>query len=138
VNLTSVFNSAKAELPHIIKSGGGSIVNIASLAGVIGEPNFPAYVASKHGVVGLSKSIAIDYGKQGVRCNAVCPSFAQTPMTLEGFPDQKVWDKIAKRNPTGKLVTAEDVANTVVYLLSPRSGSVNGGTHVVDAGVSIT
>ncbi len=135
INLTGVFNSMKAELPHLLARGAGAIVNMASLAGVLAEEAFPAYIASKHGVIGLTKSCALDYGPRGIVCNAVCPSFVKTPMTLAGITDPAVWDHIAAQHPLHRLVTAEEVAETVAFLLSATG--ITGGTHLVDAGVSV-
>jgi NAD(P)-dependent dehydrogenase (short-subunit alcohol dehydrogenase family) len=134
VNLTGVFLSLKAELPHMLKNGGGHIVNLASMAGVASESNMAAYTASKHGVVGLTKSVALDYGKQGIRCNAVCPSMVKTPMTMAGIPPE-AWDLIEAANPTGKLVTKDQVAATVAFLLSEESAGSTGSVHLVDGGI---
>jgi NAD(P)-dependent dehydrogenase (short-subunit alcohol dehydrogenase family) len=136
VNLTGVFNSLKAELPHILDAGGGSIVNMASLAGILAQPGQPAYIAAKHGVVGLTKATAVEFGRLGVRCNAVCPSFIRTPMA-EGLPDDPAfWAGIEKRHPTGRLVTAEEVADIVLFLLSSRSGAMTGSVHLADGGIA--
>jgi NAD(P)-dependent dehydrogenase (short-subunit alcohol dehydrogenase family) len=136
VNLTGVFNSLRAQLPHLLSTGGGSIVNVASMAGVLSDYNHPAYTASKHGVVGLTKSVALDYGAKGIRCNALCPSFVKTPMTLAGITDPKVWEEIGRMHPIGRLVTAEEVAEVASFLLSSRSGGMTGSAHLVDGGVA--
>jgi NAD(P)-dependent dehydrogenase (short-subunit alcohol dehydrogenase family) len=136
VNLTGVFNSIRAELPHLLATGGSSIVNVASMAGVLSDYNHPAYTASKHGVVGLTKSVALDYGAKGIRCNALCPSFVKTPMTLAGIQDPKVWEDIGRMHPIGRLVTAVEVAEVATFLLSSRSGGMTGSTHLVDGGVA--
>lgn len=135
VNLTGVFLSMKAELPYLLARGAGSIVNMASMAGVLAEEALPAYIASKHGVVGLTKSCALDYGPHGIVCNAVCPSFVKTPMTLAGITDPAVWEFIAAQHPLRRLVTAEEVAETVAFLLS--TSGINGTTHLVDGGISV-
>lgn len=135
INLTGVFNSLRAEIPHLLAAGGGAIVNMASVAGVLAEEAMPAYIASKHGVIGLTKSCALDYGAQGIRCNAVCPSFVKTPMTLGGITDPAVWDHIAASHPIRRLVTAEEVAETVLFLLT--TGGITGGTFMVDGGVTV-
>jgi NAD(P)-dependent dehydrogenase (short-subunit alcohol dehydrogenase family) len=136
INLTGVFNSLRAELPHLLSGRSSSIVNVASMAGVLSDYNHPAYTASKHGVVGLTKSVALDYGAKGIRCNALCPSFVKTPMTLAGIPDPKVWEEIARMHPIGRLVTAEEVAEVATFLLSSRSGGMTGSAHLVDGGVA--
>jgi NAD(P)-dependent dehydrogenase (short-subunit alcohol dehydrogenase family) len=136
VNLTGTFNSLKAELPYLVGAG-GSIVNMASLAGVLAEANLPAYIASKHGVIGLTKSVAFDYGALAVRCNAVCPSFVKTPMTLAGIPDPAIWEAIAQRHPMRRLVTTDEVAEMTVFLLSDRSSAITGGAHLVDCGIAM-
>ncbi len=136
INLTGVYNSIRAELPHLLSAGGGSIVNMSSMAGVASELNMPAYTASKHGVVGLTKSVALDYGAQGIRCNAVCPSFVKTPMTLAGMPDPKTWEAIDRLHPIGRAVTAEEVAEVTTFLLSSRAGGMTGSVHLVDGGIA--
>lgn len=136
VNLTSVFLCMKAQLPLMLASGGGSIVNMASLAGLLAEEALPAYIASKHGVVGLTKSVAIDYGKQNIRCNAVCPSFIKTPMVESGFPDPAFWQKMGDMHPIGRMVTAEEVADIATFLLSKRAGGMTGSVHLADGGAA--
>lgn len=135
INLTGVFNSLRAEIPHLIAAGGGAIVNMSSVAGVAAEEALPAYIASKHGVIGLTKSCALDYGAEGICCNAVCPSFVKTPMTLAGITDPAIWEHIAASHPIRRLVTAEEVAETVVFLLT--TGGITGGTFLVDGGVTV-
>jgi NAD(P)-dependent dehydrogenase (short-subunit alcohol dehydrogenase family) len=134
VNLTGVFNSLRAELPHILEAGGGSIVNMASVSGLLAQPQATAYIAAKHGVVGLTKATAIDFGRRGVRCNAVCPSYVRTPMTKT--LDEAVFQQMAQHHPIGRLVTAEEVADVAVFLLSPRSGGMTGSVHLLDGGLA--
>ena len=134
VNLTGVFNSLKAELPHILDAGGGSIVNMASVAGLLAQPQAVAYIAAKHGVVGLTKSTAVDFGRRGVRCNAVCPSYVRTPMTET--LDEAVFQQMAQQHPIGRLVTAEEVADVAIFLLSSRSGGMTGSVHLLDGGLT--
>jgi NAD(P)-dependent dehydrogenase (short-subunit alcohol dehydrogenase family) len=133
VNLTGVFNSLKAELPHILDAGGGSIVNMASVSGLLAQPQAVAYIAAKHGVVGLTKATAIDFGRRGVRCNAVCPSYVRTPMTKT--LDEAVFQQMEQHHPIGRLVTAAEVADVAIFLLSPRSAGVTGSVHLVDGGI---
>ena len=136
VNLSSVFYCMKAQIPLLLASGGGSIVNMASMAGVLGEPYLPAYIASKHGVVGLTKSVAVDYGPAGIRCNAVCPSFIRTPMTVAGFPDPAFWERVEQMHPIRRTVTVSEVANVAAFLLSDLSGGMTGSVHLADGGIA--
>lgn len=134
VNLTGVWACMRAQIPHMLANGGGSIVNMASMAGVLGEEAMAPYVASKHGVVGLTKVAALDYGKQGIRCNAVCPSYIRTPLALGGIPPEQ-WAVIDAMHPIGRTVTPEEVAHCTVFLLSDKSGGMTGSTHWLDGGV---
>jgi NAD(P)-dependent dehydrogenase (short-subunit alcohol dehydrogenase family) len=136
VNLTGVYNSLRAELPHLLAAGGGSIVNMASMAGIVSDVNMPSYTAAKHGVVGLTKAVALDYGKQGIRCNALCPTFVKTPMTLSGMSDPKIWEEIDKLHPIGRTVTADEVAQVATFLLSSRASGMTGSVHLVDGGIA--
>lgn len=136
VNLTGVFHSMQAELRHMMPAGRGSIVNMSSLAGVLAEPNMPAYVAAKHGVVGLTKSAAIDYGRKGIRINAVCPAFVSTPLTEPLFNDPGFVEMVNAKQPMGRTVTAEEVAEVCVFLLSDRAAGMTGSTHLLDGGLA--
>jgi NAD(P)-dependent dehydrogenase (short-subunit alcohol dehydrogenase family) len=139
VNLTSVFLSMQAEIPAMLATGGGAIVNTASAAGLMGFAHLPAYVASKHGVIGLTKSVALEYAKQGVRVNAVCPGSIRTQM-LEGFVggDQTALEGMGRMQPIGRLGTAEEVAEAVVWLCSDAAAFVTGHALAVDGGVLAT
>ena len=137
VNLTGVFNCLKAQLPEMLSRHGGSIVNMASLSGLLAEPFLSAYVASKHALIGLTKSLALDYARSGIRCNAICPSFVRTPMTEAGIPDEAIWNAITERHPIGRLVTPREVAEATNYLLSDRSSGITGTTHVIDGGIAM-
>jgi NAD(P)-dependent dehydrogenase (short-subunit alcohol dehydrogenase family) len=134
VNLTGVWGGLKAQIPHMLANGGGSIVNMASMAGVLGEEGMAPYVASKHGVVGLTKVAALEYGKAGIRCNAVCPSYIRTPLALGGIPPEQ-WAVIDAMHPIGRTVTPQEVANTTIFLLSDKSGGMTGSTHLLDGGI---
>jgi NAD(P)-dependent dehydrogenase (short-subunit alcohol dehydrogenase family) len=139
VNLTSVFLSMQAEIPAMLQTGGGAIVNTASAAGLMGFANLPAYVASKHGVIGLTKSVALEYAKQGVRVNAVCPGSIRTQM-LEGFVggDQGALEGMGRMQPIGRLGTPDEVAAAVVWLCSDAAAFVTGHALAVDGGVLAT
>ena len=136
VNLTSVFLSMQAEIPALLEGGGGAIVNTASAAGLMGFANLPGYVASKHGVIGLTKSVALEYAKKGVRVNAVCPGSIRTQM-LEGFVagDQTALEGMGKMQPIGRLGTPEEVAAAVVWLCSDAASFITGHALAVDGGV---
>lgn len=135
-NLTGVFNTTKAALTHMLPAGGGSMVNMGSLSSILAEKHMSAYIATKHAVAGLTRATALDHAKDGIRCNAVCPSFIRTPMTEAGIPDPAIWEMIRSQHPTGRLVTAEEVAEITVFLLSDRSGGMTGGMHLADAGIA--
>jgi NAD(P)-dependent dehydrogenase (short-subunit alcohol dehydrogenase family) len=139
VNLTSVFVSMQAEIPHLLEAGGGTIVNTASAAGLMGFANLPAYVASKHGVIGLTKSVALEFAKQGIRVNAICPGSIRTGM-LEGFTggDEQALEGMGRMQPIGRLGTPEEVAEAAVWLCSDASSFVTGHAMAVDGGVLAT
>ncbi len=138
VNLTGTFVCLQAELPAM-GDGGGAIVNVASAAGLMGFANLPAYVASKHGVVGLTKSVALEYARAGIRVNAVCPGNVHTPM-LEGFVggDQKALLGMGKVTPIGRLAEPSEIAEAIVWLCSDAASFVTGHAMAVDGGVLAT
>ena len=121
------------EIPAIIASGGGSIVNMASILGSVGFANSPAYVAAKHGVVGLTKNAAIEYAKHGVRVNSIGPGFIDTPLLSKNLtPD--VLTFIAGLHPVGRLGKSEEVAALTTFLLSDAASFITGSYHLVDGG----
>lgn len=136
INLSGVFYSMRAELPHLIANGGGAIVNMSSICGFIGQAGTAAYVAAKHGVIGLTKTVALEYGAQGVRCNAVCPTYVRTPLTLAELKDEAIWADLDARHATGHCATPEDVAAMTAFLLSDDARSVTGSAHLVDGGIT--
>jgi NAD(P)-dependent dehydrogenase (short-subunit alcohol dehydrogenase family) len=138
VNLDGVFFSMRAELPRMVGAGRGSIVNVASGAGIVGFAGLPAYVASKHGVVGLTRSAAIECAPRGVRVNCVCPGSARTPM-LEGFMggDPKVERMMTAGVPIGRLATPEEIAAAIVWLCTDAASYMVGAALVVDGGATI-
>ena len=142
LNVRSMYMLIRALLPRMLDGGGGSIINIASVAGSIkGIPNRFVYGASKAAVIGLTKSIAIDFVKRGIRCNAVCPGTIDTPSLGERInafadPVQARKDFIA-RQPMGRLGNAEEVADLCVYLGSDESVFMTGQTVIIDGGVSL-
>ncbi|HEY3096325.1 MAG TPA: glucose 1-dehydrogenase [Acidimicrobiia bacterium] len=134
LNLTSVFLCLKHEIPAMLERG-GAIVNMASGAGLVGFPGLPAYVASKHGVVGLTRAAAMEYAGQGVRINAICPGSTRTPM-LEGFigGDEQVERMLTRPIPVGRLGRPEEIAEAVVWLCSDAASFVVGHALAVDGG----
>ena len=134
LNLTGVFLCLKYELPAMLEHG-GAIVNMASGAGLVGFPGLPAYVASKHGVVGLTRAAALEYASQGVRVNAICPGSTRTPM-LEGFMggDEQVERMMTRAVPLGRLGRPEEIAEAVVWLCSDAASFVVGHSLAVDGG----
>lgn len=136
INLTGVFHSLRAEIPHMTAKGGGAIVNMSSICGMVGQAGTAAYVATKHAVIGLTKTVALEYGAQGIRCNAVCPTYVQTPLTLAELKDPAIWTDLDARHATGHCATPEDVAAMVAFLLSDDAKSVTGSAHLVDGGIT--
>lgn len=135
LNLTGVFLCMKHELRVMAPAGRGAIVNTSSGAGVIGFPSLPHYVASKHGVLGLTKTAAQEYARSGIRVNAICPGTTDTPMMQAFIGGDPGIEKMMKRTvPTGELGRPEQVAEAVVWLCSDRASFVNGDTMLVDGG----
>jgi NAD(P)-dependent dehydrogenase (short-subunit alcohol dehydrogenase family) len=135
VNLTGIFLCLRAEIPQLLASGGGAIVNNASVAGLVGFACIPAYAASKHGIVGLTKTAALDYATQNVRVNAVCPGVIDTEMiTRFTHDDAELRAQLTASEPIGRLGTPEEIADVVVWLCSERAGFVTGQALAVDGG----
>lgn len=133
INLTGVWLCVKYEIQQMLKQGGGAIVNTASALGIVGA-TIPAYTASKHGVVGLTKSAALSYAQEGIRVNAVCPGFIDTPLLNPYTDDPEVKARIVARHPIGRLGTPEEVAASVVWLCSDAASFVTGHAMAVDGG----
>ena len=135
IDLKGVWLCMKYELPEMLQQGGGAIVNTSSLAGLIGRPAKCGYNASKHGVIGLTKTAAIEYAKAGIRVNAVCPGTINTPMAqLAVDRDQDAEDQYIEQTPLGRIGTPEEVADAVVWLCSDAASFVTGHTVVLDGG----
>jgi NAD(P)-dependent dehydrogenase (short-subunit alcohol dehydrogenase family) len=136
VNLTGVWLCLKHELRVMAEQGGGAIVNTASVAGLKGAAGASAYVASKHGVVGLTKTAALEYAKRGIRVNAICPGWIRTPMVEGDFAAHpELETHAAGRAPMGRLGTPEEVAAAVVWLCSEAASFVTGAVLVADGGL---
>jgi len=134
VNLTGTFSCMRYQIPHLLDAGGGAIVNCASVAGLVGAPGLPAYVAAKHGVVGLTKAAALDYARAGVRVNAVCPAMIDTPMSREGLSPE-IRDMLMAQSPLGRFGEATDVASLVLWLCGVGgSNYVTGQAIAIDGG----
>ena len=136
-NLTSVFICIKHEIKHMLESDtGGVIVNTSSGAGIVPAPGQAHYTAAKHGVVGLTKSVAAEYGKFGIRCNSILPGLVDTPMIRDenGELTERAKRTLERISPSGELIKPEQVAETVIWLSSAGSAKVNGQSVVIDGG----
>lgn len=139
INLNGVFLAVREEIPAILDSGGGgAIVNTASIAGILGFPNLSPYVASKHGVVGLTKTAAVEFSSDGLRVNAVLPGVIDTPMVQRsGEQDPESTEQTIATTPAGRLGEPSEIASTVVWLCSEDASFVTGQSLAVDGGYSI-
>lgn len=133
LNLNGVFYACRYQLEQMLKNGGGSIVNIASIHGQVAAPNSPAYTASKHAVVGLTKNIAAEYGQKNIRCNAVGPGYIETPLLKDNL-NKEMMQAIAAKSPMNRLGTAEEVAELVLFLSSEKASFTTGSYIISDGG----
>ena len=138
INVTAMFHTIKAFLPGMLARGRGSIINMASVAAFKGVGNRLAYGASKAAVIGLTKSVAADYVKQGIRCNAICPGTIDTPSLQQRMRDTGDYEAgraaFVARQPSGRLGTPEEIAWIAVYLASDESSFTTGQAHIIDGG----
>lgn len=134
INLSGVFYGMKYAIPAMLASGGGSIINVASILGQVGFATAPAYVAAKHGIVGLTKNAALEYSAQGVRVNAVGPGFIRTPMIEQLEEDEATNQMLVSMHPIGRLGEPEEVAELIVWLASDKASFVTGSYYPVDGG----
>ena len=135
INLKGVWLCMKYEIAQMLQQGSGAIVNNASNFGLVGSNGMPAYSASKHGVIGLTKTAALEYAQSGLRVNAVCPGPVQTPLVDKILADRPgIIDAIIAREPVGRMGKAEEIAHSVVWLCSPQASFVVGAVLSVDGG----
>lgn len=135
VNLTGTWLAMRAELGQMVRRGSGAVVNIASVAGLRASHGMPAYTASKHGVIGLTKAAAMEYATTGIRVNAVCPGIVDTPMLGRMVEDRaRLRDRLIARTPCGRPARAGEIADAAVWLASNRSSYMTGSAVPVDGG----
>jgi NAD(P)-dependent dehydrogenase (short-subunit alcohol dehydrogenase family) len=133
-NVRGVWLSMKYEIPEMIKSGGGAIVNNSSVVGIMGYPQMSIYIASKHAVLGLTKSVALEFANSGIRVNAIAPGAVKTDMLKRSLSQQFI-DTLTSIHPIGRIADPKEIANAVVWLLSDKASFVLGHTLLVDGGV---
>jgi NAD(P)-dependent dehydrogenase (short-subunit alcohol dehydrogenase family) len=148
VNLTGVWHSMRAVLPHMLEAGGGSIVNQASVGGLVGVPGIFPYAAAKAGVIGMTRQAAVEFGPQNIRVNAICPGTVPTPLVYatyerragitggSGLDADAALEQTVKRYPMGRLGEVEDIANMALFLASDEAKWITGGVYVVDGGMT--
>ena len=137
INVKGVWLSLKHEIPAMLKTGGGAIVNSSSIGGLVGYAMAPVYVASKHAVIGLTKSIALEYAKQNVRVNAVAPGSIETRMLRDFASAPEVRQKLEAGHPMGRIGQPKEVASTVIWLCSGGASFVTGQTLAIDGGYTV-
>jgi 3-hydroxybutyrate dehydrogenase len=144
INLSAAFHAMRAALPGMLARGSGRIVNVASVHGLVASPDKSAYVASKHGVIGLTKVAALENAERGVTCNAVCPGWVLTPLVEKQIADraakggiskeQAERDLLMEKEPTLRFTKVEEIAAAVVFLCGPAGANITGSTMVLDGG----
>ncbi|GAC1564156.1 MAG: SDR family oxidoreductase [Herpetosiphon sp.] len=137
VNLTGVWQCMRYEIPAMLEHGAGVIVNVASIAGLLAVPGYAAYAASKHAVIGLTRTAAVEYIRRGIRINALCPGYTQTPMVERLFADRpQLGSRLTDAIPLGRIGTPQEIADAVVYLCSDRTAFMVGHALVLDGGIT--
>ncbi len=133
INLSGVFYGMRYQIPELLNSGGGCIVNMASVLGMVGTKNSPAYVATKHGVVGLTKTAALEYADQNIRINSVGPGYIKTPLVTESLGKDEL-DALVDLHPIGRLGEDNEIAEIVLWLSTSKASFVTGSYFAVDGG----
>jgi NAD(P)-dependent dehydrogenase (short-subunit alcohol dehydrogenase family) len=136
VNLTGTFRITRAAIPEMLKAGGGSIVNVSSIASLVGIPNCGAYSATKGGLDALTRCVAVEYAKQGIRCNSICPGLVDTPMAAPLLADPVKTAQVMTAYPMGRPGTTEEVARLALFLASDESGWMTGCIIPIDGGMT--
>ena len=134
VNVKGVFLSMKYEIPELLKTGGGAIINTSSIGGLIASQGQSAYQASKHALQGLTKAAALEYAQRGIRVNSICPGPVRTPMVERWFAMPGVQEKILGSIPMGRIAEPDEIAQAVIYLASDDARFVTGSSLVLDGG----
>lgn len=134
INLSSVFYGMHYQIPQMLENGGGVIVNMSSILGQVGFAGSCAYVAAKHGVVGLTKNVALEYGSRNIRANAVGPGFVETHLTDKLTHDREKYDFLVAKHPMCRLGKVDEIVDLVLWLSSDRASFCNGGYYPVDGG----
>lgn len=134
VDLKGVFLCMKYEIPAMLRTGGGSIINCSSVAGLIADPGMSAYVAAKHGVVGLTKAAGIEYAQRNVRINAVCPGLTETEMTAGWLEDPKMREIVKSFNAMQRIAKPDEIAGLVLFLASPLASFITAAAYPIEAG----
>ena len=138
VNLSGVFRMTRAALPQMLKQGKGAIVNISSVASLVGLPTLPVYAASKGALDAMTRALAVDYAKEGIRCNVVNPGLIDTPMAAPLMSNPEQLDPILSHYPIRRAGKPEEVAHMVLYLASDEAAWVTGGTFSIDGGMTVS
>ena len=138
INLSGVFRMTRAVLPQMLKQEKGVIINISSIASLVGLPTLPVYAASKGALDAMTRALAVDYAKEGIRCNVVNPGLIDTPMAAPLMSNAELLDPILSHYPIRRAGKPEEVANMVLYLASDEAAWVTGGTFPIDGGMTIS
>ncbi|RSH94920.1 hypothetical protein EHS25_000004 [Saitozyma podzolica] len=139
INLDGVFFCVKAQLNHFVQSGTqGTIVNVSSIHGFLAKAGDPAYVASKHAVIGLTKSAALEYGKHGIRVNAICPGFVKTPFIISSGGSMEQFEQAGAVAPLGRCATADEIGRSIAFLLSEDASFITGSVLTADGGYTLS